>query len=284
MNTVKIYTPFDCLVVGKNSSEFLSQNENIVVDENEKLFVYPIGKPQNFSFVLTPSSPSPFYRSITSNGERLIFLLGGETEGVLLNSYSLFSLSFMGKTCHVKVGKDRVVFSYDNIEKEVFLPFEIQNFKHQKEEHIVYVLLNGTFDCLVAFNLKTKDVKSFCGEKITLSANKFTLENGNQTSEYLFDSDGLSILSTKLNPLSNFLAPNFFAHLKQHDFPSAYSLLSKPLQETLSLADFKRFFGSISYFFPISPTKVFAISNNIPKLYTLTIHDNLLADIDDEQP
>lgn len=279
MEKIKVYTPFDCVIVGRDCEEFLSENEHIEINAEEKLFVYPIGKPQNFAFVLDINVDSPFYKSLSTLNERLVFLLGGEG---ILNTYSLSSLTFNGKICDIKVGKDRVIFSYDKTEKEIFLPFEIVDFSQGREAHIAYILCNGnSSDFLIAFNLKNKEIKTLLGDKITLSSNKILLENKGGKSEYLLDGDGLSLLSTKLSQ-TNFFAPNFFSNLKEHDYSSAYSQLSPSLQEKLTLSNFKEFFGVISYFFPLSPTKVFAISNGLPKLYTLSFENNLLSDIEDE--
>lgn len=279
MENIKIYSPFDCLIVGRDCSEFLSKNEHIEINASEKLFVYPIGKPQNFAFILDPNVNSPFYKSITTSGEKLFFLLGGE--GGILNTYSLVSLSFHGKVFEIKVGRDKLILSYDKTEQELLLPFEIVDFTHGREEHIAYILCHGeSCDFLTAFNLENKKIKTFWGDKITISSHKILLENKGNISEYLLDSDGLSLLSSK-SVQSNFFAPNFFTYLKEDNYSSAYSLLSPALQEKLSIKDFKHFFGKISYFFPLSPTKVFALSNGLAKLYTLSIENNLLADIDD---
>lgn len=279
MQNIEVYTPFDCLIVNGERQQFLSQNEHLIIEEAQQIFVYPVSKAPCYSFVLDTSQPSPFYKSISRGDKTLIFLL----DGLLSNSYELYTFTSHGKTCQVKAGSEKVVFACDKIEREVILPFPIQKYDAKCEEHIVYVFCEGTnHSFLVAFNLLNKHAKIFSGYTISLKDHGFMVENEDSLTEYLIDKDGISRKTIKTASNCGISSVNFFACLKEGDYISAYNMISSSLQENLSQNDFKKFFGQISYFFPLSQTKIFALSNTQPKLYTLTIADNKITDIDDE--
>ncbi len=279
MKNIEIYTPFDCLIVSAEGQQFLSQNQHLSLDEAQNLFVYPVGKSTCYSFVLDTSQPSPFYKTISRGDKTLVFLL----DGLLSNSYELYSFTFHGKICQVKTGSEKVVFACDKAEREVFLPFPVQKYEAKNDEHIVYVLCQGEkLSSLVAFNLLNKHAKIFTGNAISLCEHGFIVENDFSSNEYSFDKDGLNRKAVRTSSNSAFSSINFFSCLKEGDYHSAYNMLSSALQTNLSQNDFRKFFGQISYFFPLSQTNVFALSNNQPKLYTLTLSDSQITDIDDE--
>lgn len=279
MKKIEIYSPFDTLIVSKQGEQFLSSNEHLCIENEEKIFVYPVGKSPCYSFVLSPGFTSPFYKQISYKDKTMIFLL----DGLLTNSYSLSTYSEGGKTCNVKIGKEKIVFAIGADEKEVILPFEVNTFKDQKDGHIVTVLCQGDEKSfIVAFNLKTKKIKTFIGNKISLSDNGFSVQNNSSETEYVIDSEGLSRKTVKYNSISPCPAVDFFSRLKEGDKLGAYNMLSSTLQTQISQPDFKSYFGQISYFFPLSENIVFAIANGQNKIYTLEISQNKIVEIDDE--
>lgn len=279
MNKVKIYTPFDCLIVDKNSQHFLSKNEHLEIEFQEKIFVYPIGRSQCYSFVLETGKTSPYYKEIEYEREKLVFILDGKFS----NTYSINNISIGGKVCQIKIGKDKIVFSLDQTEREILFPFSGNDFKINKAQHIVYVTgTENEQDFLVAFNTKNKKAKVFEGDEISLTTNGFILKKNRDKIEYLFDNDGLSILSCELSSQTNYSSIKFFSYLNEGDYQSAYSLLSPVLKSNLTQSNFKNYIGKITYYFPLSPSKIFALSNNTPKLYTITFENSLILDIDDK--
>lgn len=275
MEKIKIYSPFDCLIYGREGGTFLSANEHLILDREESLFVYPTNRGEGYSFVLDSAKDSPFYKSITYKEERLIFLLGG----LLSNAYLITPLSFKGKTCHIKRGRERIVVEYDGWEREFILPHEYANISHKMKGDILQVLCEGSPSILIALNLKSKKVKYFEGD-ITLNENGFTLNTPSSQSEYLIDGDGLSRTKVKLAPATT-ISVHFFSCLKEGDYSLAYSLLSSNLQEGLSQKSFKEFFGRITYFYPLSENEVFALSDGSCRVYCLTIEGEKISEIND---
>ena len=277
MKNFLLYSPYDCLVCSDKSQVFLSQNEHLSLDENEKIFVYPVGKTSRYSFVVDIKSSSPFYKVVSDGDATYAFLL----DGLLASTYSVQSFSVNGKTCFVKTGKDKVVFSEGKIEKEIFFPCDMDEFECKKEEHIIYALCKSkNCDFLVAFNASSQKIKTFSGEKISLLEHGFCVENKTSKKEYVIDKDGLSEKSSAVYSYLSQAPTDFFSYLKEGDYHSAYRLLSLSLRENLPEPDFKKFFSRISYFFPLSESKVFALSDGKPVFYTISMDGGKITEIE----
>ena len=89
MKTV-IYTPYDCLIKVGDNSQTIDQNESLVLEEYEKkIDIYPINKNSRYSFTVDfDNSPSPFYRVIEREGQRLVFLI----DGLISQNIDIFSI------------------------------------------------------------------------------------------------------------------------------------------------------------------------------------------------
>lgn len=278
MKIIEIYSPFDCLVVSLERQLFLSANEHLVLDDEKEIFVYPINKTPCYSFTLNPNKSSPFYKSITQEDKTMIFLL----DGLLSNTLNIYSFKINGKTCDIKTGSEKVIFCYDNTEREVALSHQVKTFETNCVGHIAYAICHSEdYQTLIAFNLRNKNIKTLSGKRISILNNIIKIENDFAINEYCLDNDGLSVQSVKSLSHPLVAGTNLFSCLKFGDYVSAYAMLSPSLQKNLSQADFKDFFGKISYFFPLSQTQIFALSNSQPKLYTITFSDDKIVEIED---
>lgn len=277
MEKFEIYSPFDCVIVSQSSQTFLSSNEHLCLSSCDKMFVYPVGKTQNYSFVLDANSSSPFYRTIKKDNKTFIFFL----DGVLSEKYEIFTFS-SPKPCNVKVGCGKVVFACEKTERQVNLPRDIVSYTCDKFDHIVYCICKcEDKDYMVAFNTKNKNIKTFSGDEISFNDNLFKISNHNNESTIALDKEGLVLKESSISK-QNFIAIDLFNALKSSSYEEGYKMLSQSLQENLPLKDFKEYFGKISYFFPINESQVFALSNNKEKIYNLTVTNGQITDMDDE--
>lgn len=278
MQTIKIYTPYDCVIISNQGEEFLSANTHLILDKEEKLFVYPINKSMSYSFILDPAKSSPYYREILHNNEKHIFLLGG----ILSNSYQCQTYSYNGKPCHIKMGSERVIFEYEGGEREILLPFPAHKFSSGRQNHVLYTLCEGEENLLVALNLINKKTKTFQGKRIEIEKEGFFVENSHCITKYAFEKEG--VVLKEVRPIRSPALPtiSFFTFLRARDYQNAYALLSPALQEGLSQKDFKHFMGEITYFFPLEEDCVFALSNSQSKIFTLSFEEGKICDIDDE--
>lgn len=285
---IVIYSPYDCIVKSNNDETFLTSNEHLILDEQQKIFVYPTGKSSKYSFEINfNEAASPLYRIIQKDDKLLVFLI----DGLLAENVDIFSFSHKNQDSFIEIGKNQITFKTASHQKAVLLPAKTENIKCGNFEHINYVAFEDKKKSyLIAYNTLSNKTRLFQGNNIELREDGFVLTNSNSfykniVEEYAIDSHELKVksrtFSQRENYSNNFISYMFISSIKIKDYEGAYSLLSQSLQNHLTIDLLKNYFGEISYFYVIDPLTVFAISNGKNVIYEFNIEQDKIKEISD---
>lgn len=289
MKTI-IYTPYEALIKTNNQEVWLNKNENIVLEEDEKLIsVYPTEKLSRYSFTIDLNEPtSTFYSMMKHDDKNLIFLL----DGLIAQNVEVYSFSYQNKDSFVEIGKDQIVFKTDTHQKVIIPQTSFDNVKCGNFKHINYVYFqNKIKSFLLAYNTLTNKAKLFQADEIEINDDGVVLTTNKNNfykkivEEYFVDAQGLKVksrtFSRKENYPNNFISYVFMNSLKIKDYQNAYNLLCYQLKEKLDIDILKTYFGDISYFYVIDPYTIFAISNGKNMIYEFSIDQNNITEITD---
>lgn len=279
MKEIIVYSPYDCLIKSKEGQITLNKNEHLVLSSNDPFNVYPVGKSSRYAFVvdLNQQVDSPFYRVLSDNNSLKIFLL----DGLLSENCQVFSFFIQGENCSVKASEKYIEFSSTKKQSKVFLPAPYKSLDCGKMQGIVYVhIFEQKQERLLAFNPKTDRIKTFIGDKITVTSSGWKVL-GNDEKEYYVDKEGLKIKDecSILSKSPVFIGHNFMSLIEDKQFSKAYLHLSSSLQSRLDADALKGYFGNVSYFYFLEPKICFAISDNKNMLYHFDFQDDKICEI-----
>lgn len=291
MKTI-IYTSFPCFLKFEGKEETLSQNENLTIEEEIKnIQVYPTQKGRISFEIDCDIKESTFYRIIEKNGKRLIFLI----DGLYAENAEIAEFDYSGTKSKLEVYPQKVIFSNKINKKIIHLNQNYRSFKYGNIKFIDYCLLqnhNGE-SSLVAYNAKKNTAKIFKAEEITLDNNEFTLKNSvfgyaSITQHLYVDDEGLKIKKKDFVQASSHIAPEetlayqFLNSYKYGDYKQCLSMLAPELNDRLDAEGLKAYFGNISYFYMISPTTAYAISNDKNILFEFAFKEEKICEISSE--
>ncbi len=288
--TTIIYSAYDCLIKGDNWQENLDQNQNLSLENcPKKLWVYPLSRGK-VAFEIDLLNPeSVFYRIVKKQEKTLIFLI----DGISAQNVKVFEISADGQKCKIEIERERVIFSSTGNKKIISLGGQISGGTCGAFYHIAYAKVGckgGEY--LLAYNTKTAVAKAFCGERIALTEEGFIVTITPQnyedaTQEYVVTKAGLKLkkqnFSSLGSPPQHSIVFQFMSAVKLGDLQSAFSMLSHTLKEDLSEGQLKEYFGEITYLYPLDQTTIFAISNGKNVIYTFSISNGLICEINDNQ-
>ncbi len=286
--TTIIYTAYDCVIKCDGLQEELEQNQHLTLDATPKhIAIYPIGKGRVSFEIDFENEASPFYRIVTKEDKTLIFLV----EGIVAQNVKIFEVSADGANCKIEVEKNRVTILCGENKKIISLSGQIEGAKCGNFYHIVFAKLSCVGrEYLIAYNTKNFMAKAFCGQKITLTDEGFIINNTPQNYEdakveYVVTKAGLKVKKQDFSllgvPPKHSIPFQFISSVKLGDFPNALSMLSPNLKENLSENSLKEYFGHLSYIFPLDERTVFAISGGKNIIYSFTISNGLISEIND---
>ncbi len=287
MKTI-IYTSFPCLVKYGENKEHISINEHLILEDvSMPIYVYPNGK-EKFSFEIDSRS-SPFYRIIEKEGKRLIFLL----DGYCAENTTVHNVKYDGETTVIEVGQKQIVFYGLSNKKTINLTRPVGNISVGNFYHINYVKFDDIDKkVIICYNTRNNSAKIFSSGDIVIEENGFSLFDENEnynsaTHKYFIDRDGLKIkeenFARKNEILPNELVPyKFMCSIKCGDYIGASEMLSHHLKSQLDSKALKGFFGDVSYFCMINPCLCFAISDNKDIIYSFTMENDKIKEIQDD--
>lgn len=277
----KIYSSYDCVLKFDDKEEFLDQNTNLTIEEKSKINVYPVGKHSVYSFSLNLDKleKSKFYKFKNYNDNVYIFFI----ENLITQTQNLYSYNINNQNCVVKVAKETLTFKTEKIEKEVFLPFNYQEYSCvQKDNLIVCDFNNEETSLIVIFNPKTNKIKAFNG-MIQEDDDGFTIKENLFDTKYIFSKEGLKIQSfiENTNFLNKEIIPyNFMNSILSRNFEYAHSLLKDDLKEKITTNNLKEFFPDVKYFKFIEKNMCFAVCEARDIFVKFSINDNKISEID----
>lgn len=291
MKPIIIYTPYPCLVKMGNSSLELDSNEHAVInDEAPIISVYPVGKNDRYSFNidLNNTMDSKFYTCLEKDNKKLIFLL----DGFLSENVKVFTFHHNNIESQIEVSKSFITFHSKDFKKQIALPYKIEKINCGHFQHIDYVSFSANnHQTLIAYNVKNNKAKIFNADEIDISANGFVLHSkyGNYKNVeeiYYVDSQGLKakekiFVLLNDNIIEELVPYQFMTAIKNGDIKQANDLLSDELKNNTPIEDVLEYFGKITYFYAISPTTIFAISNGKNVLYDFEMKEKRISDISD---
>lgn len=291
MKTV-IYTSFPCLIKVNEIEETLSQNENLIIDENcEKLLVYPLQKGK-ISFEINLSiHENNFYRIIERGGKRLVFLI----DGLYAENAEICEFKYQNIKSKVEVYPQKVVFSNSDCKKIIHLSEKYLSYKCGNIKFIDYCILenldNG--NTLIAYNAQKNTARVFNADEIKLDDEGFVLNSSafgyTSISQHLYiDDEGLKIRKKDFISASSQLVPEetipyqFLNSIKYGDYEKGLNMLAPQLNDRLNCESLKSYFGDISYFYMLNPNTAYAISNNQNVIYEFQVKDQKICEISSE--
>jgi len=291
MKTI-IYTSFPCLIKFEEQQESLTQNENLVIEEDfKKVVVYPTERGRIAFEVNVDEQENTFYRIIEHGGKRLVFLL----DGIYAENAEIYEFDYEGIKSKAEIYPQKVVFSGSESKKIIHLVEKYKSFKSGNIKHIDYCILeniNGK-TTLLAYNAKNNTAKMFNANEILEEENGFILKNSaygyTSISQHLYiDEEGLKIRkkefvqSSSLSSLDEVIPYQFLNSIKFGDYEKALSMLDNTLYDRLNTESLKAYFGNISYFYMLNPHTAYAISNNNNVIYEFQVKDKKINEISSE--
>ena len=288
--TTIIYSGYDCLIKGEGWQENLDQNQHITFESQpQKLWVYPLSRGRIAFEIDLENTQNAFYRVVKKEDKTLVFLI----DGVSAQNVKVFEVTAGENKCKIEVERERVVFSSSTNKKIISLGGQISGGSCGAFYHIAYAKVackSGEY--LLAYNTKTGMAKAFCGERIALTDEGFIVyitpqnyEEGVQ--EYIVTKAGLKLkkqnFTSPRTPPEHSLPFQFMSAVKLGDWQSAISMLSPALKENLGEGAMKKYFGEVSYIYPLDKVSIFAISNGENVVYTFSIDGGLICDINDNR-
>lgn len=246
-----------------NSENFKKVNKfcKITEIEDEKYLIYlkkcDISKSTKFKTILTGSDIEIF---IYENDKTSFFIKNN-------NYYNNYSSSLLLDNFKLEELKDYYII-YSNINNK--LNFILINKKLEIcfEKLITkYEINNNKLELLTLFNdvYQTGKVEVYDLNNLNLLDDYFVYENAN---------------NTKFN--ENLISYIFMENIKNKNFKIARTLLSDFLSSKISDEDLKSYFGNIDFIdvYPENYKKIICFSDNTSKIFTFTIENNKITNID----
>ena len=133
MKTI-IYTSFPCVIKVDGQQEELNQNENLLIEEFDKILVYPLEKGRISFEIDFAKQDNNFYRVIERGNKRLVFLL----DGLYAENAEIGEFEYKGLKSKVEIYPQKVVFFNQNSKKIIHLSANYSSFKYGNKKYIDY--------------------------------------------------------------------------------------------------------------------------------------------------
>lgn len=277
-------TPYSCLIKTQNDIVELDPNDNLEVEDEKVLFVYPQtanGIP--FCINLIQKNESSFY-SFAKHQDKMLILLENQQQ---LQIVQKESLNFSGKNCEIEITLNSIQFSSSKKSIKYNCPHKCNNYKVFKIKSFACVQFDSD---LYAYSIDKNKLLHFCGDEMNVEGETLTLTkrmhdslSRTKTAKYKFD-DEVTLESENFeyneNNSSNNLIPfKFLEGVKAKDFKYLRSCLSENLQKSISDENLKKFFGNIQNFLPLTENEYLTISNNQKNYVTFSMKNGKIDDI-----
>ena len=284
MEKYLIKTTYPCLVKTQNALTELDCNDNLEVEDETFLFVYPADNSQ-IPFYINLSSPQESERlSIIKKDDKTLLLLEDSSK---LEVKHMESLNFSGTICNISISSHALSFEANGKNVIYKCQHPCKNFKVFKEKNFACVQFEHD---LYAFSTKNNKLVHFGGDHITCKKDTVTVQkrfhdsdNREKVSKYKFEDDivleeeHFSCDSHK--PLGQLVPFKLLEGVKAKDFEGSLNFLSDNLQKQIGSAQLQEFFGHITSFLPITPTEFITITPTTKSYATFVLKDDKIDDI-----
>lgn len=290
MKTI-IYTSFPCVVKFKDNQESLTQNENLVIEDDfDKICIYPTQKGRIAFEVNAKEQEGSYYRIIERGGRRLVFLL----DGLYAENAETCEFEYNGLKSKIEIYPQKVIFSGRDSKKIIHLSQKFRTSKYGNMKYIDYCLLEN-YDgenTLLTYNTKKNTAKVFNARDIKEEDNGFILVNSafgyTSITQHLYvDEEGLKVrkkdfVSSTLSSPDETIPYQFLNSIKYGDYRKCLNMLAPELNDRLNTESLKAYFGNLSYFYMLNPTTAYAISNDKNVVYEFLVKNQKICEISSE--
>ena len=284
MEKYLIKTTYPCLIKTQNAITELDCNDNLEVENEAFLFIYPADNNQ-IPFYINLSCPKESERlSIIKNDDKTILLLEDVSK---LEINQMESLNFSGTICNISVSAHSLSFEANG--KKIIYKCQhlCKDFKIFKEKDFACVQFDHD---LYAFSTKTNKLVHFGGDEITCEKDTVTVQkkfhdsdNREKTAIYKFEDDIVledeHFSRDSHTSVSELVSFKLLESVKAKDFESALTFLSDNLQKQIGSAQLQEFFGQISTFLPITPTEFITMTPTSKNYAKFVLQDDKIDDI-----
>lgn len=288
MKTI-IYTSYPCVIKIGDKQEELSQNENLLIEEEfDKISVYPAIKGRIAFEIDFNEKENSFYRIIKHGGKWLIFLI----DGLHAENVETSEFNYQNIKSKIEIYPQKVVFSNSNNKKIIHLTENFSSFKYGNIKFIDYCILNNNDgeNTLICYNAKKNTAKTFTSSDIKIENNEFILTSypfgyASIIQHFYIDEEGLKVRkkdfvqASAINSPEQTLPYRFLNSIKIGDYKYCLKMLAPQLNDRLNEESLKAYFGNISYFYMLSPLSAYAISNDKNVIFEFAVKDNKIAEI-----
>lgn len=278
-------TTYPCLIKTQSQTCELDINDNLKIQDEELLFVYP-----------QDANAIPFYINLTSpyeNGKFSVLHQSGE-KIILLERQSFVkvvqkeSLNFSGTSCDICVTSNSVSFETNSKKICVQCSHSCKNYQIFKIKNFACVQFLHDF---YAFLVQKNKLVHISGDEFELNGNILKVTKNihdslshEKNSIYKFEDDieveSENFVSSMQQNIPNDLTPfKLMECMKAKDFAGAFEFLDENLKEQIDKAQLSSFFGNFLDFLPISPTEFITFGATTKNFVTFSLNAGKIDDI-----
>lgn len=293
MQSVKIISSFPCLVVCQGQQVFLDMGQQLLLDEEKTLAVYPTTK-GGISFCIdTDATEDCQFFNVFTLDECKIFYL---TSGTYCEKILVSNITLNDSTCRLELGSNFLNIEYLQFKNKIFLEQNFDRYNIETHSNFVYVLLSSAqSQKLILFNGETGKVKVIDGDEIKINGTDIvSLKNYDDIArhtiqrQYSLTQDGILQRGQQIDfqssrPVTCQIPQTIpFAFLQAvfvEDFALAMSYLDISMRRQTNEESLKAFFGKITDFFQVEDF-TFATCGQDKAIFKFLIDENKIVDID----
>ena len=277
---------YPCIIKTQNDFVHLGENDTLVCENEDFLYVYPLVCEQiPFCVDLVQKKDSPFFSFFKIEGESILLL--EEQKRITLTQKE--SLSVGGKILKIFISSKKITFESTHRIISIRANHPTKKYK---------LLSIGSFGCVMfekdfyAFSMPKEKLFHFDGEKLclekdTLSITKKLHDFSNRTKTYEIKfGDGITIQNEEFLESSipqKLLCFDFLQAIKCKNFASAINFLSEKLKNKIKKQNLENFFGKIQNILPFSETEFLIISNYGKNYVKFELENEKICDISLDQ-
>lgn len=273
-------TTYPCVVKTQSQSIELEENDNLEIEDEKFLYVYP----QN-------SYQPPFCINLSNKKDTHLFsfVRVKNMQAIVLEKANMVfvkqkeKLNFNGKFCYIEVGKNEIIFETEN---------KILSSKNENMFTEYKIFKCGNFACVqflndfYAFSMEKEKIFHFSGKNLSFDNNTLTIkdenENDQKQTQIHFEND----LTVETQNIEKFkeekaeLVPlKFLKFVKHKDYEIAIKFLNENLKKSINAEKLQEFFGNISSILPLTVTEFLLISNTNKKYVAFDTENDKINDI-----
>ncbi len=272
-------TTYPCLVKTQNDFCQLEKNDNLEIEDEHIVFVYP--QANQLPFQIDFSCENEFYSII--NHENQTFVILEPPKKVNISKKEKMTIS--GKTCNICVNESSLEFETET--HKFSIPHKNQPFKTQKIKSFACVIFDNE---IFALNMQNNKLFSFSGEEISLKDDEITLTkkfcdslSRQKQAKYKLGDDvtveNESFSHNLRKNIEGLLPFQLLESVKAKDYAYALDCLADNLKNNIDTATLQSFFGNLKEFLPLTKNQFITISDHKKNFVTFSVSSGKIDDI-----